>query len=153
MSNVVNMAPQPCDPPPQGSKFITLAGKQWPIPRLALKQWRIVMPNIFKLFGELGPMFESAMKARSATTAPEVLIKQFNLTSAQIDLLGDTVLVSLHRAHKGITVDQFQDMEISLEELLAAIPIIMEQTGLFDSKKGAPPVVGEATAGSLTGTV
>lgn len=151
MSNVAMMMPTPNQTPPSGSEYVLIAGQQWPVPKLAVRQFRVIVPGIVRLLRELGPMFAMTLDAKAGKISPADLVRQFHLSTEQIDLLGDIILCALQRAHSNMTHDQFQEMEITLQEMMGALPVIMRQAGLFDNKEAAQ--TGEAIAGSLTGTV
>lgn len=111
---------------PMGTPTITLAGKKWPVPPLAIKQLRIIIP---------------------ASTVIGELRKGQGVSPAQMGAILNVVHTALTRAHPGFPADEFDEMEISLPELMEAVPIILEATGMKrPPKEGAAP--GEAAAGS-----
>lgn len=111
---------------PIGTPTMKLAGEKWPVPPLGIKQLRIVVPAM----GMLGE-----------------LRKGEGVSKTQMDAILNVVHTALTRAHPGFPVDEFDEMAITLPELLEAVPVIIEATGLkMDAKEGAKP--GEAPAGS-----
>src|SRR5438270_7687216 len=83
---------------------IIIAGTEWPVPLLAPRQNRIVVPALMALGGE---------------------------PHAQYDRLLDIVFAALTRAHASLARDEFENWPIATHELLAALPVIAKQTGLL----------------------
>lgn len=123
---------------------IKLAGKEWPVPLLAPRQNRYVVPAILsvapKIMYAVAPQ-EGVSPARLAAT----------LDPAAMDQLGDICFWALKRAHKDMTRDEFDDMPINVMEMAIAMKVISEQTGLVSEKAPAPGEA-EAAAPSPTGT-
>lgn len=119
---------------------ITLGGKAFPVPVLAAKQNRLIDPLILRLL----PLFSEWQKDRIAA-----LVK---LGEKEYDALIEISYQAIKRAQPEWTRDQFLDLPVTLPELIAAFPVIAQQTGVF--KRGEP---GEVQAGmtppsSPTGT-
>jgi hypothetical protein len=83
---------------------ITLAGTSWPVPFLAPRQNRVVIPGLIGL-----------------GRRPD----------AQYDTLVDIVFAALTRAHPALAREDFDDWPIPTWELLAALPLIAKQTGFL----------------------
>ena len=92
---------------------ITLAGRAWPIPLLAPRQNRIVVPGLM----DLG--------ARPET---------------QYDTLLDIAFAALTRGHPALARDAFDDWPVATWELLDALPVIAWQTGLMRAARGTKGV-------------
>ncbi len=105
-----------------GCPIITLAGREWFVPVLAMRQNRIVVPALMRLLPVLGAI-ESSPTALSAD-ALESLI-----TIAH---------AALTRAYPSLTMEDFLDLTISPLELIAAINIIGRQAGALKEKAAAP---------------
>lgn len=88
---------------------ITIAGRLWPVPLLAPRQNRIVVPALIEL-----------------DARPE----------GHYDRLLDIVFVALTRAHPAITRADFEDWPIAYDELINALPIIARQTGFVGERAG-----------------
>ena len=86
---------------------IVIAGRAWPVPLLAVRQLRIVIPGIVGL-----------------GTAP----------ARHYDALCDIVFTALTRAHPGLARDAFDDMPIPAWEMVDAVAVIGRQTGMLRSK-------------------
>lgn len=111
---------------PMGTPTMKLAGKEWPVPPLAIKQLRIIVP---------------------ASTVIGELRKGQGVSKTQMDAILNVVHTALTRAHPGFPVDEFEEMDITLPELMEAVPTILEATGMRrEAKEGTAP--GEAPAGS-----
>ena len=102
-----------------GAPKIKLAGKEWPVPLLAAKQNKIIDPLIMKLI----PIF-AAWKEDKGRALSQVAEEQYE--SLQI-----ICYTALKRANPQLTRDEFDDLPISLHEMIEAFPVIAEQTGLF----------------------
>ena len=98
---------------------VSLGGKEWPVPLLAARQNKIIDPLILGLL----PIFAEWQTNRAVALA--------KLTGEEYDKLQEICYQALRRAHPEFTRDQFLDMPVSLPELIAAFPIIAQQTGVF----------------------
>lgn len=154
MADIVKLLPEPNANPPLGSAFVTLAGKEWPIPRLGTRQNRIVVGGCMRLFKRLMPVLKmleqlDADKRQGTESVPlETLISTLDISTEDYDLLGDVTYTALTRAHPLLQREQFLDLDITLMELLMALPIIAQASGFL--KKAEP---GEQPAkNSQTGT-
>ena len=102
---------------------IVLGGASWPVPPFALRQ------NIL-------------LQTLLGNAANNVLGKDMGaLTQADVDCLVQIAVISLSRAHPGVTLADIEDLPITVPELLQILPTVMEQTGLY-KRKDPPP--GEA---------
>ena len=52
-----------------------------------------------------------------------------NVTGERMTPLAEIVWIGLHRAHPKMTREEFFDLDISIPELLAAMPTVMQQAG------------------------
>jgi hypothetical protein len=93
---------------------ITLAGRRWPVPLLAPRQNRIVLPGLLA-------MGDTAWK--------------------HYETLCDVIFAALTRAQPQLDRDEFEEWPIATFELLDALPVIAKQTGFLERKLGdtAPP--------------
>jgi hypothetical protein len=83
---------------------IAIAGRQWRVPLLVPRQNRIVLPGLFAL-------------GRNP--------------AVQYGTLCDVVVAALSRAHPDLDPEAFDDWPVPTYELLEALPVIAEQTGLL----------------------
>lgn len=113
---------------------ITLAGKEWEIPPLVIRQTRIIDPLIIKLAPVL-----AKWRAPTVASLPEIDQEQY-------DGLLLIAYTALHVRNKELTIDQFYDMPVTLYELLVAFPQIAYQTGLFTEQPQKELAPGEAPA-------
>lgn len=105
---------------------VTLAGVQWPIPPLTPKQNRIVTPTILRLL----PRLASVAMDSSGNADPLKVIT--SLDEELYNGLITAVFWSVKRAHPTITIDEFENMPITTEELVKALfPVIATQAGLI----------------------
>lgn len=117
-------------------KLIKLAGKEWPIPLLAPRQQRVIVPALNKLF-----------RGISRTTRED-----FELSTELIDLLTDVIWVALTRAHPQMKRDELLDMDTNISEMVDAMYVVSDQTRLYKRKVKEPNAAGEAKESQSTGT-
>lgn len=115
---------------------ITLAGKTFPIPMLAPRQSRKLVPFAFKMGSYLN--------------------NTSGLEETDFDEMIGMIAVGLSRTRPDKTVpeltEELMDMPITLDEMQAALQTIFEQTGVV-KRVAAGDQSGEAAAGSSqTGT-
>lgn len=93
-----------------GTATISIAGKQWPIPLLAFRQNKMIVPILIRL------------------GKPNVLTE---ITEATMNDLGTMVFIALSRAHPTLTRDEFENWPIRSFELIGALDVIATQTGIL----------------------
>jgi hypothetical protein len=121
---------------------VTLGKKEWAMPELAGRQIQKIVPRIFRGFKVVSLM--------AAQKADEV-------TDDDLGVLYDIAYIALTRAHPELTRDEFDDLPVTISELMNAIVVIGEAAGL-EVRKVQPE--GEALAAetppqtppALTGT-
>ena len=106
---------------------ITLARKPWPVPKLAPRQNRIIVPALLRLIPRI-------LKARDEAIAAQ----ESDLTwlgrlvdEPTYDELATVSYTALTRAHPELKPAEFDDMPIETLELIAAIFVIARQAGLL----------------------
>jgi hypothetical protein len=143
---------------------IELAGKRWPIPFLAPKQNRIVVPALLRVTPKIlrgaphvaGVPTEAKAKANTSRLADDLERLAEGLTKEGFDDLLDACFWAIQRGHPEVDRMDFEDWPIGVLDMIAASLIIARQTGVIKTTKvgeagAAKP--GEATAGtSRTGT-
>lgn len=107
---------------------IRLAGRDWPVPTLAPRQNRIVVPALFDL----------VPKIRRACNESGFAGFARHFDTAAFDALSEIAFLALTRAHPEMSRAEFDDMPIDTLELLAAVRIIARQAGLF-RREPSPP--------------
>jgi hypothetical protein len=109
-----------------GAPTITLAGKAWPIPMLAVRQNRLVVPAVRVWAKDAAGVFDSTPAYDNALSA---------------------IFNALLRAHPDITRAEFDELEITAPEVNGSFVVIAIATGLF-TERGEPsgPSQGEAPA-------
>src|SRR4051812_1376490 len=95
-----------------GLPTIRLAGKDYPVKPLVVKQLRIVVPAMMRLRG-----------ARLDT-----------ITEAQFDDLVEIAFTAVCPCQPGLTRDAFTDLPIKAVELMKAIGVIAEQSGMVEGE-------------------
>ena len=100
-----------------GEPVIVVAQHEWRVPLFAPRQNRIVVPALM----QLGTRVEG-----------------------RYDLLLDIVFAALTRTHPQITRTEFDDWPVATHELLAALPVIAQQTGL--TREARKPALAQARA-------
>lgn len=99
--------------------LIILGKKGWPVPPLTARQNRIIDPLILSLL----PVFSRWQEDKAG--ALEVLGQK------GYEALQEIAYQAITRANPAITRDEFMELPITLPELVAAFPVIAEQTGVF----------------------
>lgn len=97
---------------------VTLAGKQYPVPPLVPKQQRVVIPVLMKIAA-------SFRKSEGRFDLSLVTTEFYD------DILGCVYWGAVWPNDKQAPRSVMDEMPTSLNELMAAINVIREQTGLF----------------------
>lgn len=113
-------------------KHIVLAGRSYPIPPLAIKQLRHVVPAVLKVI----PSFVGLTALQAGADWRQYAAALAQVDNQTIEALTEMVFWSLTRAHPKLTRAEFDDMEVGLRELIDAIPVIVDATGLVKQEKG-----------------
>lgn len=133
------------------SPKITLAGRQFAIPVLAIKQNRIVVPGLLKL----APMMKRISMAMSSagasvdpvTNAVTVTNKEWfldvGISTDEFDIMCDIVHAACTRGTPGFGRGEFDGMPITVMELIEAISVVGQQTGMMARQEAARPGAGE----------
>lgn len=95
---------------------VALDGKQWPIPKLSMKQMKVIVP-LLQTFVDQGNLRKSVV-SEDGLAALETI-----------------VLAGLQRGHKDMTREQFEEMAVGLPELAQAVVVVARQTGAYDGTK------------------
>lgn len=159
-----------------GAPCIRLAGQDWPIPLLAPRQNRIVVPAVTKITRRMRDIAEQKFaslkederqalidslgsEAELRTRLWKVTDFSFEIISALepefFDLVSDALYWSLTRAHPTLTRQQFDDMPIGMIEMVDAMGIIAQQTGMMrkvDPSAGPLASAQQPSPSSQTGT-
>lgn len=117
------------------SKIIKLAGAEYFVPVLAIKQNRICIPLLQALAPRIGEVI-----------SPAAILRQSDFD----DLLRLTH-VALTRAYPAMTLDDLLEMEITIDELIGAANVIMAQTRAFKTPE-ASALTGEVQGEATTST-
>ena len=107
---------------------ITLAGKAYPIPMLAPRQNRIVVPTAARLQG----------------------VNPKSISTEQYDDFIEIAFLAAQRGNPTLNKVEFMEMPITTEELFTAFPVILQQTGIFRKADASGEAPGAES--SQTGT-
>jgi hypothetical protein len=88
-------------------RSVRLAGREFWIAPLSLRQVLAIADHVPKLSG-IGPE---------------------NLSSERLSPLAEVLWHGLRRAHPKLSRDEFFDLPITIAELVAALPVVIEQAG------------------------
>lgn len=117
---------------------ITVAGQTFTIPKLAIRQNRHVEP----LAQKHADYFRHVQQAGGH-------INLLDLTEEQAADFTKIVYHALTRAKPDLTFAQFEEMPISMREIMLALPVCLQQSGLFKAaEEAATP--GEAQSTGTT---
>lgn len=109
---------------------VTLAGREWEVPRLAPKQNRIVVPALLELIPRI-------LRAREESGANSFAQLASYLDLAAYDLLTNLVYTALTRAEPNLTRAEFDDLPIDTLELIRAVRPIALAAGLIRGGENA----------------
>jgi hypothetical protein len=122
---------------------VHLAGRDWPIPKLAVKQNRVVTPAITKMLPQLGRFFaatEALAQGDGAALLP------LEVSQETFDLMSDAVYAALTRATPGLARAEFDNLPISFFDLISALAVVVQQSGSFKHTAPGDTPTGEAPA-------
>ncbi|HUO92557.1 MAG TPA: hypothetical protein VMU22_06535 [Rhizomicrobium sp.] len=122
---------------------VTLAGRRWPVPELAIRQLRVVRRPLIDLTDQIA--------ATGTETTGERVMK---LSTAQYEQMVEIVYQGLSRAHPKLSREEFLDLAATDMEIFQAFLVVRRQSGLFvTTPQDEARPVGEAEAEpSPTGT-
>lgn len=104
---------------------ITLAGQEWPVPTLAPRQNRVVVPGLLEVIPQI-------IRARSdAPDASGLAQLARYLDTATYDRLAEIVYTALTRANPALSREAFDDLPIGTAELIGALNPIARAAGLY----------------------
>lgn len=122
---------------------VTLAGKEWPIPQLAIGQAKKVVPAIMSI----GPALLRVAEAAERNDQAAMVQAMASFDEAAFEKLADIVFNALRRAHPNMGRGEFENMPITVTELFMAIPVVFKQVGFLKVAKAGDTAAGEAQAG------
>lgn len=132
---------------------ITLAGRQWPVPEMAIAQAKYALPAMMSVMPALSPLMGAIDDGPDAKVDPTRLLGAMQgLTTEVYEAIATAVFWAVKRGTPGIGRGEFDEMPISLHELMAALPVVMKQVGFLKPAAPGDAPAGEAPAGPLTGT-
>ena len=108
---------------PATARTVRLAGREFHLAPLSLRQILAIADFVPKLSG----------------------IGLDNLSGERLTPLAEVLWHGLRRAHPGLTRDEFFDLPITIAELVAALPVVIEQAG--GRKVDGPPTIPPPQAG------
>ncbi len=88
---------------------IAFGGKQWPVPKLAIKQLKLIRDPLLSLADKI--------VNKNATMG--------DLSAEDTDALATLVYVALTRAHRTLTRDEFDDIGTDQLELVGAFFVVL----------------------------
>lgn len=119
-----------------GAPVVTLAGREWFVPILAMRQARIVVPGLMRLM----PVLQSLQSGDASAMA--------QLDEETFEAILDVVHAALTRAYPTLTREAFLDLPASTPELIAALAVVTRQTGFFKAGDAAGEALGETPKAS-----
>ncbi len=121
-----------------GAPVIKLAGREWFVPVLAMRQARIVVPGLMRLMPTLQAMQSGDVGAMA------------RLSQDNFDAILDVVYAALTRAYPKLARDEFLDLPATTVELVAALSVVTRQTGLFKPADALGEAVGETSTPAIS---
>ncbi len=116
----------------KGEATVRLAQKDWAVPMLSVRQNKVIDPIILSML----PVFAEWNNDKFAALQ--------KIGADHYDRLLEMTFHAIHKASPTLSRDEYQDFSITLPELIAAFPIIAQQTGIFSRDAS-----GEALAGNV----
>ena len=141
------MTIEPAEYDPLKTPAIVLAGKNWPIPELSIRQLREVRGPLMELHKRL-------FKAMYGASSPEIAKLKASATFETLDrndferLVVEPVYWGLTKAHPTLKLEEFLDWSVDEQELVSAVFVVQQQSGLFvpgQKSEAAPVADGEAS--------
>jgi hypothetical protein len=114
-----------------GALVVTLAGREWFVPVLAMRQARVVVPALMRLM----PVLQEMQSGQPSAMA--------RLSEENYDAIIAVVHAALTRAYPELSRESFLDLPASTPELVAALGVVTRQTGFFKPAEDAGQVLGE----------
>ncbi|MFY9628340.1 MAG: hypothetical protein WAK03_09360 [Methylocystis sp.] len=115
-----------------GAPVVVLAGREWFVPVLAMRQARVVVPGLMRLM----PVLQDLQSGEASAMA--------RLSEDNFDNIVAVVHAALTRAYPELTHEAFLDLPISTPELVAALGVVTRQTGFFKPSASTEQTEGEA---------
>lgn len=103
---------------------ITLAGREWAVPRLAPRQNRVVVPALLELVPKI-------LRARDDAGADNFAQLARYLDTKTYDCLTELVYTALTRGAPDLTRAEFDDLPIDTLEMIASVRTIADQAGMI----------------------
>ena len=143
------------------ARTITLAGEEYLIPRLMLRQTIVIgplMPAALRFINRRADAFKAVEKSAGKKNKPvdvaalnehdrENLIDAVTLSEEETEIALRIVCAGLGRLYPSVTLDALYDLPINPGELVMALPAIFAQAGTAKKAEDAAPV-GEEQAAS-----
>lgn len=133
---------------PEGTPTVTLAGKVWPVPELAVRQLRHVRRPLIDLTEAITQQTEKTTDEATGEVIEKVIKSSgaliMALSEAQYEQMTDVVFWGLSRAHPDLKKEEFLDWPASELEMLNAFFAVRSQSGVFmKAAAAAAPKEGE----------
>lgn len=123
---------------------VSLAGFEWPIPLMAPRQNRVIIPEILSIAPKVAK-FAPILQGQTLDLEESIAIMSAMDTSL-LDSITNIVYTALTRAHPMLTREEFDEWPLPLSEQLKAIDVIAKQTGMMKQKAAGADPLGEAKA-------
>ncbi len=133
-----------------GAPVIVLAGQEWIIPVLAIRQNRIVVPRLRKLIPLLGRAARDPLSAE-LMSADCLAANEELMTEGVVNEIVLVLHAALTRAYE-ITLEEFLDLEIAPHEWVGALGVVIQQTQFFKTGGGRVATAGEDETTTATST-
>lgn len=133
-----------------GAPKVTLAGREWSIPPLAILQASKVVPALMELLPLIGSIQAAIdVDADGAVTtkdAAAMMRAMASINEQTYATIAKAVFWSLKRGYPQLGQPEFDNMPVTLPELLNSLSVIMRQTGFIKPKAAGEAPAGEAQA-------
>jgi hypothetical protein len=106
---------------------VVLADRSWPVPRLAPRQNKTIVPALLNLIPRILKARDEALAAQESDLAYLGRLVD-EATYEQLAMIAHTALT---RAHPELKRSEFDDMPVETLELIGAVFVIARQAGLL----------------------
>lgn len=117
---------------------ISIGGRTFHIPRLALAQNRVVVDNLTSILPVIGKMEAIALSANPAGELTKAMATSFPIDMATFNKMCDAVYAAITRGYPDFTRDEFDNgLPVAVDEIVTALPIVMSQSFAFKKKEAS----------------
>jgi hypothetical protein len=119
----------------KNSPSIKIGGQVFYIPRLALKQNRVVVSALKMIL----PLISKIEVISRSPNPGAAMLDNFPIDDSSVELIANAVYAAITRARPDFARADFDDLEMGIDELILALPVVMQQSFAFMKTTGGEP--------------